>query len=232
MISIMPKTKIIFLITTILLLLKPVSEAGNLEISEVFPNPKGKDQNQEYIEFFNSGPSPINLKEWIIQKNGTKSKIKEDFIISPNQYKSLKTTLPNKESTLQFITPSSQIYKTISYPQAPENQSYTHISDKYIWTIPTENQKNPHFQIFQGKFKDLITEIHIPQNRQKFLSLIISPNASAKILALKLKNHYFLQKIQITNPPSPKKPIPKEPTLPILIISIPLLLLILHYSKQ
>ncbi len=59
-----------------------------LEISEIFPNPKGNDETgvNEWIEIFNSSNREINIKGLKINRKTFTYEFDESYILSPNEY--------------------------------------------------------------------------------------------------------------------------------------------------
>ena len=150
---------------------------GNLstqiKITEVFPNPKGKDTGKEWLELYNSGNQDINLGNWKISqtklnsdttkpKNITLSdqltiKAKNYLILDNSQLKSLS----NQQNKIELTDYTGKIIDSITYEKTTENLSLSKISIKnsenknsskqaLTWTKPTKNHPNPVFYQIQG----------------------------------------------------------------------------------
>ncbi len=120
-------------------------------ISEVFPNPSGKDSNQEWIELFNSGDNVANLKDFSLDdsEDGSKKFIfNEGIFIEPYSYFLIysydsKINLNNTEDSVRLFNPDKFIADQIYYEEAPENQSFARFDGNFLWTNkPTPNSIN------------------------------------------------------------------------------------------
>lgn len=117
-----------------------------LEITEVFPNPKGKDQDKEWLEIYNKGNQSVNLANWKINKKSIKN-----LVITPNGYIAINTTLKNTDAQIQLKDFNGKIIDQISYKEAKENFSYSKLGDNWYWTNPTKNGPNPQIEIFEAQ---------------------------------------------------------------------------------
>lgn len=117
-----------------------------LEITEVFPNPKGKDQGNEWLEIYNKGNKSVNLENWKINKKSIKN-----LVIAPNGYVSVNTTLKNTDAQIQLKDFNGKIIDQISYKEAKENFSYSKLGENWYWTNPTKNGPNPQIEIFKAQ---------------------------------------------------------------------------------
>ncbi len=137
-----------------------LAEDMQIEISEILPNPKGKDKNNEWIELYNPNQHEINLKNWqIIESDPTdinkKSKkilLPDSLVISGKSYlvlrdKTLKITLLNKNSKIELKDPQNNIIDTVSYKKAKDGLSLSKIIIKnkkaWVWTSPSKDKPNP-----------------------------------------------------------------------------------------
>ena len=69
---------------------KEQSSNGDLSkdiyLNELFPNPKSKDKNNEWIELFNNSNSDINLGNWKISSTKSSQKLSNKTIIKAKDY--------------------------------------------------------------------------------------------------------------------------------------------------
>lgn len=123
---------------------------GNLsdyiEITEIFPNPKGKDQGNEWLEIYNKGNQSVNLKNWKINKKSIKN-----LVIAPNGYATINTALKNTNAKIQLKDFNGKIIDQIGYKEAKENSSYSKLGENWYWTSPTKNAPNPKIEIFEAQ---------------------------------------------------------------------------------
>ncbi len=119
-----------------------------LRFNEVFPNPPGKDDGQEWVEIFNAGTDNVNLKNWRISNKSKKGPlININLNIEPQNLTIISATylpiLGNSQETLSLLDPTGEIIDTISYDNAPENQSYNLIHSQWQWTsLITPSREN------------------------------------------------------------------------------------------
>lgn len=110
-----------------------------LRFNEVFPNPPGKDDGQEWVEIFNAGTDSVNLKNWRISNKSKKGPlININLNIEPQSLTIIPATylpvLGNSQETLSLLDPAGKIISTIIYDNAPENQSYNLVNNQWLWT--------------------------------------------------------------------------------------------------
>ncbi len=142
-----------------------------LRITEIFPNPEGKDGNNEWIELTNLGKQPVNLENYILDdilEGGSKpytftAQNMANTILQPNQevafYKSqTKLNLNNSGDEVHLLSPNKDPIDLVSYGKSEEGTSYalttilTNEGEKstYRWTAPTPNHANPTLYSFEG----------------------------------------------------------------------------------
>jgi hypothetical protein len=117
-----------------------------LIISEFLPNPKGNDQDNEFIEIYNYGDELIDLNGFILEIG--KKKIKLKGKIEPKEYfvisnKDNNFYIRNSGETLKLYFDNQAIF-SISYDgKAPEGESFSR-KDNGLWsfTQPTPGKEN------------------------------------------------------------------------------------------
>ena len=106
--------------------------------NEIFPNPPGKDDGQEWIEIYNNGSRNVSLKNWRISNKSKKGPLISDEIILKPQSLSIiparfLPTLGNSQETLKLLDQNEQMIDQVSYESAPEAQSYSLINSDWQW---------------------------------------------------------------------------------------------------
>jgi hypothetical protein len=104
-------------------------------INEILPSPTGPDEQEEWIEIFNSNNSEVNLSDWKIQDTAGKTKTyvllqgtkipSQGFLVLSRP--ETKITLNNDGDGLKLINPNGDIIDQVSYEKSPSGQSYNRI---------------------------------------------------------------------------------------------------------
>lgn len=108
-------------------------------LNEIFPNPPGKDEGQEWVEVFNMSDETVNLKNWRIANKSKKGPIiNEDIILKPKTLAIIPAiflpTLGNSQETVKLLNQSEVLVDQVSYETAPESQSYSFNNGQWQWT--------------------------------------------------------------------------------------------------
>lgn len=101
----------------------PTINAGviiSLNINEFIPNPDGSDEENEWIEIYNSGTSEVNLNSWKIKDASDKVYNFKDEKIVAGGYLVLnrpqaKISINNDAETLSLIAPDGTVVSQIEY---------------------------------------------------------------------------------------------------------------------
>ncbi|MEA2088645.1 MAG: lamin tail domain-containing protein [Patescibacteria group bacterium] len=135
------------------------NECSEIIISEIFPNPKGKDDN-EFIELFNPTAKPVDLSDWILDDNSKSSgwTIPEQTIIKEKEFlcfykQDTHISLNNNYDSVFLINPREEIIAEISYEQTIENQTYAFdpVDENWYWTPSiTPNSKNEFIEFYDS----------------------------------------------------------------------------------
>ena len=115
---------------------------GGIFINEILPNAEGADEENEWVELYNSNSFEVDLFGWKISdsKGGTKNYVfPEDKKIKANKFLVLKRpetkiTLNNDQDQLNLYSPNNDIKDTVSYSSAPNNQSYNKTPSGWRWS--------------------------------------------------------------------------------------------------
>jgi hypothetical protein len=154
---------LLIFVLTVILKIPTANATPKIFITEIFPNPKGKDGGKEWIELFNAGNESINLDDWQIAQTSTNFYIK-NLKIDAKSYtlidkKNIKKPLKNKDNTITLINPSGESVAKIHYDSSEEEKSFslTKIIDPttskstWTWTPPSKGEKNKDFHYMEGK---------------------------------------------------------------------------------
>lgn len=125
--------------------------AGNIQFSELHPNPTGKDNGKEWIELHNITNTAINLKNWQIIQSKKAKTIKTDTIIQAQGYYALNLVLRNQDNNLKLLDPNGRQRDQTHYEETKEGLSLSKIQQEWYWTNPTRNQPNPKIEKISGK---------------------------------------------------------------------------------
>lgn len=128
---------------------KPNTSYPTLLLNEIFPNPAGRDDGQEWVEIYNPNDFPVNTKNYILDdytdSGSTTMKLKEVEIQPKGYYLAYDPTiiLNNSNEEIQLFDPSGNLLDKIFFSQSFEGQSYARIKNEWLWTtFPTPNFEN------------------------------------------------------------------------------------------
>lgn len=117
-----------------------------LVINEFFPNPKGSDENKEFIEIFNEGDKNLILDGLYLKIGRYKIKLsgeikaKSFFVINNNEKNFY---LRNSGESIELRDKNDNLIHKISYVgKAPEDLSFSRVEEEWIWTYPTPGKDN------------------------------------------------------------------------------------------
>lgn len=122
-------------------------------ISEFFPDPKGADDQGEWIELYNDSEQQESLAGFFLddaQKGSHPYQIPAGTLIPAKGYsvftrKVTGIALNNKDDQVRLLYPNKQVAAQVSYTQAKEGQAaaYDRVKNKVFWTSkPTPGQAN------------------------------------------------------------------------------------------
>lgn len=121
----------------------PPIYSDKIKISEVFPNPAGRDEG-EFVELLNSGTAEVDLADWYLgDMSSRRYKIdKSDFtstIIEGGAHFVLKkevsgVSLNNTEDAAKLYYPDGTLVDAVEYGDCQEGRSYSLIGGKWAWT--------------------------------------------------------------------------------------------------
>lgn len=123
----------------------------NIIINEIYPNPKGKDGPQEWIELKNIGNEQCSLEGWEIddEEGGSKPYTllyiheinSEGFLLLPSWQ--TKLNLNNASDSIRLFDPEGNLANKVDYEGSPEAESFSNSEDNFYWSkTPTPLTEN------------------------------------------------------------------------------------------
>jgi hypothetical protein len=201
-------------LATTLILFSYISSsfAANIQITEIFPNPKGKDSDQEWIELYNPQNNTINLKDWTLNKKKLpKVSIKAQSYLLLKGRK-LPITLKNNNTQIILQDQNGKTISTVEYIKSIEAQSYSKVQirrnqlqkNTWAWTIPSPETVNPQYEIIQSR---KIDEMNTSRIENDLLLQTLLKNTPLGRLLVQKGNPPEIIKLEIIN----QKPRTKQP---------------------
>lgn len=152
----------------------PKTYQTGVVLNEILPSSKGADEENEWIELYNTNNSEIDLSGWkikdttgttttfIIPKylpDGKQAKISAyDYLVFKRP--DTKITLNNTNDGLTFYWPDGTIIDSMTYEKAPINQSYNKIGVNWQWGASlTPGAKNIVENLFKIEKSDNSEEV-------------------------------------------------------------------------
>lgn len=133
--------------------------SDQIRISEILPNPKGSDGENEFIELQNIGRESVNLESWQIGDASSRYMIDSGEILAGDYLAIYRRdsgiSLNNSGGeTVNLYQPNGNLLDTITYSESvPEGQSYNLSSDSWQWSV----------EITPGEENQIILENHDPK---------------------------------------------------------------------
>jgi len=117
--------------------------SDQVEVTEVFPNPEGPDNEEEWIEITNGGSEAVNLGNWTLDDGEGGSDpftFPDSTILEPGQTLVLYRTetgiaLNNSNETVQLSDFTDETMSEISYESSEEDQSYAEIQIEEVQSL-------------------------------------------------------------------------------------------------
>lgn len=119
-------------------------------LSEVLPNPKGRDEEKEFIEIYNPQDWPINLAGWRLERRtGASRYVFGSTVVPAKSYLAIfrpttKLALNNQGDQVKLFDATGQLISQVEYQTAKEGLAYAFDPNGYWrWTSrPTPGQAN------------------------------------------------------------------------------------------
>lgn len=189
--------------------------SDKISLTEILPNPEGKDPGNEWLEIFNGENFSIDISGWQLE-SGDKTKTLSQTI--PPGYSLIKNiNLKNSTNTVIFKDFNGKVFSELDYDSAPEGQSLSLINNEYIWGAPTPSAPNPHYQNLTGTVTSAPTKenqyftldtttIYLDEKfPYQLAKVLIGTGATMEIEIEKQEEKYFLRQIvNVTPAPSSK----------------------------
>jgi len=226
------------------------STGTDLKITEVFPNPKGTDTNNEWLELFNPTQATINIGNWKLMVNSHEYILTDTINILPYTYLKLdqsnvKFSLTNSDTTIQLLNFENQLADTLTYSKTKEAESYALLTDTRItdgtktwkWTTYlSPGQPNPELIEINGVIDSkgfaqnqlIINAGSIQEQIVQFATdqisqeqlNLLNSNPQIKLIALRTNNKLNLEEILDLKPITNASTNKPNYILPILIFCI------------
>lgn len=202
--------------------------SSSITITEIFPNPSGKDSGKEWIELYNNSNTNVNLNNWKLNNKTINS-----LIIKANSFAIYNTPLKNSENNIKLIDFNETLIDQIDYDNSKEGKSFTKVMIKdnqsqkisWQWSSPSKNTKNPIYEVLKGKVttpptisEDFYFEIKDTTGKNRkiifpledfkfdFLSTLLQKDTELSLLIYKSSQQLILKDYYIKkSPPSQKQ---------------------------
>lgn len=179
------------------------AHAQGVLISEIMPNPEGKDKNREWIELYNKSDKTIKLDGWQLKNKKTQiisgAIPAKSYLILEN----LKITLKNKEDHIQLLDNNGTLIDEAQYQNAKNNKSFSRIeiSGQYLWQWgeATKNAPNPEIHAININSADLPLD-YFDKKNAALLKLITNKNRPIQLLVEKNNDDLLVHDVKIENP--------------------------------
>lgn len=115
---------------------------AGLIINEILPSPEGADQDLEWIELYNTNSFAVDISGWKLQDTkgtpGTYLFPQHTTVESRGYVVAKRPTthimLNNDEDGVTLVSPDGKTVNTITYSNAPKNQSYNRTESGWQWS--------------------------------------------------------------------------------------------------
>jgi hypothetical protein len=181
---------------------------SGIYINEILPNPEGPDEQNEWVELYNSNNFDVLLSGWRIKdiKGSTKTYLipaltkilANGFLIFKRP--DTKIVLNNNEDGLELTNPNNKIIDSVMYRDAPNNQSYNKSDTEWFWNssltpgteniIPTKNLSKSENSVSLNKGLASLNQENIKNKNPWFLfftALTLAIFSAVFILFVKFK---------------------------------------------
>lgn len=116
-------------------------------LTEVLPDPEGRDSENEFIELFNQSQETINLASWTIKDMQEKTFVFKETKLQPQSFlvlniKETKINLNNDIDKIKLFNEKNELIDSVSYKESKTGLSFSRNKDKWQWTEPTPGEPN------------------------------------------------------------------------------------------
>ncbi len=170
-------------------------------LNEILPSPEGADEENEWIELYNTNNFEVDLSGWKIKdKDGliTSYSLLENTKISAYGYLVLKRpntkiTLNNTTDGLTLYWPNDEIVDSMTYEKAPQKQSYNKIGASWQWSNSlTPGAKNIVVQNNAKQKSGYLSKIENSGNSKEIDASLAAISQSINQEEIKNTNPWFL----------------------------------------
>jgi hypothetical protein len=146
---------------------------GEVYISELLPNPEGKDEEGEWIELCNMSNEVVNISDWKIddKEGGSPPFVfPEHSFMAPDSYlvfrRSItKIALNNNSDQARLFYPTGEIADEVSYEDAKSGYAAAKKGESFFWTeLPTPGIQN---LIFSEEIKKSLSQQNTEEIKEK-----------------------------------------------------------------
>ena len=197
--------------------------SDKIKITEIFPNPKGKDENNEWLEIFNGENHSINLGNWTINQGKKSTELSDELIIESNSFITLSTktlgfSLKNSENEISLKNFQEKVISDVTYNEVKEEKSYSKITIQnnnntktlWLWTNSSKGRTNPKYQEIHGtisrsdidhlNFSIQESIIYISEESPKSLYKVLTKEGNnVEITAEETPNGLLLKSLKVQN---------------------------------
>jgi cysteine-rich repeat protein len=109
-------------------------------INEIFPNPAGADENNEWLELKNQSADKINFLNWRVENSNGKYKFKNDLWLDAANFYSLtnqesKLAFKNADDIISLYNDLDELVDQVEYANAVQDETYARgANGKWFWT--------------------------------------------------------------------------------------------------
>ena len=122
-----------------------------LQLSELYPNTTGSDQEEEFISIQNTGDKLVELKGWTVHDASEKTYTLSEQKLQPNETLVLhrtdtKIALNNQGDTVSLTSPNDHLIDQITYEKTQEGARLKRVDNAWMWeraTTPTQPSPVP-----------------------------------------------------------------------------------------
>lgn len=160
-------------------------------INELMPNPEGRDEEGEWIEFKNLNSEKVNLKKWRIGDASSKTpfKIEDDFFVNAGDFFILERpqtgiVLNNDYDRVEIYDFQDNLIDKIEYNKAPVGKSYVRDGNgEWFWSdIASKGAENIIIGVKNENLQiktNVVSKTEIPKQQSDFFegTVIVEPGS-------------------------------------------------------
>lgn len=125
-------------------------QSQEVTINEFIPNPEGVDEENEWIEIFNSSNSIVDISGWQLDDEASGSQpfiFPKNSLIAPQGYvvfsrQITKIALNNDKDKVRLLLPEGMVFQEINYEKPKQGMSSARTPEGFVWSPPTPGMPN------------------------------------------------------------------------------------------